>query len=95
MEATKVKYTYFELFARGEPIRMALWKAGMPFEDNRVTGEAWQAFKAQKDECPYGQVPVIKLADGTVMAQTHAILDYLGTVGKLKPEDPKLVYKGF
>ena len=40
-----MKVFYFDLFARGEPIRMALAKAGVEFEDHRMTGEAWMALK--------------------------------------------------
>ena len=40
-----MKFHYFDVYGRGEPIRMALWKAGVQFEDLRVTGPSWQELK--------------------------------------------------
>ena len=40
----------------------------------------------------FGQVPMLELADGTKMVQGGAILNYLGAVHKLKPEDPMVCY---
>ena len=59
---------YFQVYAKGEPIKMALWKAGVDFEDNRFTPEEWQALKAS-GKLPFGQVPILELADGTVLSQ--------------------------
>merc|ERR1712070_1005321 len=73
---------------------MALWKAKIEFNDNRVTGEAWQAFKADKKKCPNGSVPVMELGDGTVLTQTMSMLNYVGEIGNLKPKDPMTVAKG-
>ena len=36
-----MKVYYFDIYAKGEPIRMSLWKAGVEFEDCRLTGPAW------------------------------------------------------
>jgi len=33
-----MKFYYFDLYARGEPIRMMLAKAGVEYEDIRVSG---------------------------------------------------------
>ena len=43
--ANKIKLTYFDLFGRIEPIRMCLWKAGVEYEDIRVSGPSWMALK--------------------------------------------------
>lgn len=56
---------YFEnVYARGEPIRMALWKAGVPFEDNLISNNQWLMFKEDKVRCPKRQLPTFELADG-------------------------------
>ena len=38
--------TYFDLYGKGEAIRMAFSHAKVEFEDNRVGGESWLAFKS-------------------------------------------------
>ena len=40
-----MKLYYFDLYARAEPIRMALAKAGVAYEDLRTTGNAWKELK--------------------------------------------------
>ena len=40
-----LKLYYFDMYGRGEPVRMALWKAGVEFEDVRVTGDSWKRLK--------------------------------------------------
>ena len=40
------KLTYFDVEARAEPIRIMLHAAGIPFEDERVDGEAYGQAKA-------------------------------------------------
>ena len=47
--------TYFNLYAKAEPIRMALTHSKTAFTDNRVTGQAWLDFKAS-GKCNNGQV---------------------------------------
>ena len=69
---------YFDVFGKGEPIRMCLWKAGKEFKDTRLTFEEWGAWKA---ECPeFGQMPLLYLEDGTVLSQGTPILMYLGAL---------------
>ena len=40
-----MKLYYFDRYARAEAIRMMLTKAGMEFEDNRVSKEDWAEMK--------------------------------------------------
>ena len=40
-----MKVHYFDMYGRAECIRMALWKAGVPFENVPYTGESWKALK--------------------------------------------------
>lgn len=44
-----MKLFYFGVYARGEPIRMVLTKAGVPFEDNRMTFDEFKAVKNDKN----------------------------------------------
>ena len=88
-----VKLTYFDLFGRAEPMRMALWKAGVEFEDIRVSGEAWTNLKAT-GELEFGQVPMLELDDGTKLFQSGPIVRYLGHKYNLMPTDPIANYRG-
>ena len=86
MESGKPTLHYFFLYARAEPIRMALWKAGVEFNDNKVTGESWAALKAS-GKLPFGQIPVLEFADGTVLSQQNVIESYIGEKYGLVPAD--------
>ena len=69
------KLHYFNLFARGEPIRMALWYAKVPHQDHVVPFDYWRELKPQ---LPFGQLPALELPDGRFLAQTDSILQYIG-----------------
>lgn len=88
----KLTLHYFPLYGRAEPVRMAFWKAGVEFNDNRVGGPDMQALK-DSGKLPYGQTPVLEFEDGTTLGQSFAILDYVATVYKLKSDDPVLEAK--
>ena len=47
------KLSYFDLYGRAEASRQAFTLAGVAFEDSRVSGESWAAFKAS-DKCEFG-----------------------------------------
>jgi hypothetical protein len=40
MTSNRIRLHYFDIMARGESIRMILNHAKVPFDDNRITGEA-------------------------------------------------------
>ena len=61
-----MKFYYFDLYARGEPIRMALHKAGVEYEDVRPTGESWAELKGS-GKLDFGQMPALELDDGSVL----------------------------
>ena len=82
MQAT-YKLHYFELYARAEPIRMMFNKAGIPFEDNRVTGDAWMELKPTLE---FGQVPCLEV-NGTKMYQSIALYNYVAGVSGFAPKD--------
>eukprot|EP00899_Mesostigma_viride_P022236 jgi/Mesvir1/3197/Mv16350-RA.1 len=82
--APKLKVTYFDMKGRAEPTRVALTIGGIPFEDERVTREA---FMAMKPSLPFGSLPSLEV-DGKVFAQSNAMLRYVGKLTGLYPTDP-------
>jgi len=82
-----MKLTYFDVKARGEAIRWALILAEIPFDDNRLSFAQWAQLKENAERFPYGTLPVLELADGTCVAQSAAILKYVGKLAQLYPED--------
>ena len=41
-----MKFIYFNVYGRGEAIRMALWKSGVECEDIRPSFSEWPELKA-------------------------------------------------
>lgn len=81
----KYKLTYFDFSgSRGEECRLALYAAGVDFEDCRLTQEQWAQLKAST---PYGAVPVLEAPGKAPLAQSNAILAYVGRRYGLHPED--------
>src|SRR3990170_1821809 len=82
---SKLKLTYFDFHGgRGEPARLALSIAGIPFEDDRVPLADWPR---RKGDTPFGALPVLE-ADGKILAQSNAINRYVGKLADLYPSDP-------
>ncbi|KAJ3296339.1 thioredoxin-like protein [Rhizoclosmatium globosum] len=81
-----LKLTYFNIKARAEPIRLALAINDIPFEDERIPRDQWATLKPTT---PFGQVPLLTVNGSTVIAQSTAILRYVGKFGPLKlyPDD--------
>ncbi|KAI0566411.1 Glutathione S-transferase [Gracilaria domingensis] len=82
---SSMKLTYFDFEGRGESIRLAFTISGIEFQDDRIVYSSWK--DTVKPTMPYGSVPVITI-DSEVMAQSNAILRYVGKLGKLYPTDP-------
>jgi prostaglandin-H2 D-isomerase / glutathione transferase len=81
----RYKLTYFDFAAsRGEDCRMALAAAGVDFEDNRLKS-GWPELKSKT---PYGSVPVLEVPGKPALAQSNAILAYIGRSYGLHPSDP-------
>jgi glutathione S-transferase len=79
-----LKLTYFDFDGgRGEPPRLALYIAGIPFEDQRVAGKDWPAFR---DKTPFLALPTLEV-DGHVVSQSNSINRYLGKLSGLYPKD--------
>lgn len=82
---TKPKLTYFDAPAsRGEECRLALYLAGVDFEDNRVKGADWPALKPTT---PFGGLPVFEVPGHPPLGQTNAILALIGRRHGLHPAD--------
>jgi len=81
----KPKLTYFDSPAsRGEECRLALFAAGVDFEDNRLKREAWPALKPTT---PFGSLPVLEIQDQPPLGQSTAILTLVGRLHGLHPKD--------
>jgi glutathione S-transferase len=82
---TKPKLTYFDApVSRGEECRLALHVAGVDFEDVRLTREQWVALKPST---PFGSVPTFEMPGQAVLAQSNAILVFIGRTWGLHPEN--------
>ena len=82
--------TYFDFDgSRGLECRLALTVAGVDFHDERITREQWLALKPT---LPFGALPVLDDEHGR-LAQSSAILRYVGAVHGLHPSDPAAAAK--
>jgi len=83
------KLTYFDAAAsRGEECRLALHVAGLSFEDERLNRDQWTVRKAST---PFGALPVLTV-DGRQLAQSNAILRFIGSQHGLHPAEPFIDY---
>src|SRR5258708_38609463 len=70
----KLKLTYFDFHGgRGEPARLALSIASIPFEDDRVPGANRPR---RKPSTPFRSLPVLEF-DDTIVAQSEDIKRYI------------------
>jgi prostaglandin-H2 D-isomerase / glutathione transferase len=82
---TKPKLTYFDApVSRGEECRLALHLAGVDFEDVRLKREDWAGLKPQT---PFGGLPLLEMPGKPVLAQSNAILVFIGRRHGLHPKD--------
>eukprot|EP00281_Chroomonas_sp_CCMP1168_P031065 CAMPEP_0206252990 /NCGR_PEP_ID=MMETSP0047_2-20121206/22911_1 /ASSEMBLY_ACC=CAM_ASM_000192 /TAXON_ID=195065 /ORGANISM="Chroomonas mesostigmatica_cf, Strain CCMP1168" /LENGTH=210 /DNA_ID=CAMNT_0053679165 /DNA_START=28 /DNA_END=660 /DNA_ORIENTATION=- len=83
--APKLKLTYFPgNGGRAQPTRLALFMAGVEFEDVRLTRPE---FMEKKPTLPFGQLPTLEV-DGKVVTQSIPILRYAGKLSGMYPTDP-------
>jgi len=80
---------YFNFRARGEPIRLVAAYAGLNLSQETFTMNEWGRYKPRM---PKGQVPVLKLADGTMMPEMNDICKYLAQLPS--PAGRQLVVDG-
>ncbi len=82
---TKPRLTYFDMaVSRGEECRLAFVIAGVDFDDNRLSREQWAALKPTT---PFGSVPVLDVEGHPPLAQSNAILAYIGRTYGVHPAD--------
>ena len=82
---TKPRLTYFDqASSRGEECRLALFIAGVDFEDNRIPRAAWAELKPTT---PFGSLPTFELPGKPPVSQSNAIHGYIGRTHGLLPAD--------
>jgi glutathione S-transferase len=82
---THYTLSYFDFHGgRGEDCRLALHLAGAEWTDDRVKGPDWPA---RKPKTPFGAMPVLEVSGRGTLAQSNAILAYLGRTFGLHPTD--------
>jgi glutathione S-transferase len=82
---TRPKLSYFDFAgSRGEDCRLALFIAGVDFEDDRVRGNEWPS---RKPEAPYGTMPILHVPDVGKLGESNAILLFIGLEHGLLPKD--------
>lgn len=85
--APTLKLTYFDMRGRAEPIRHALVAGGIEFEDKRISIPEFLEMK-KAGAFTFGSLPVLGI-DGEMIAESIAILRYIGKMGGLYPKDLK------
>src|SRR5262245_6198301 len=82
---TKPRLTYFDSpRRRGEECRLALFLAGVEFEDNRIPRNTWPSIKPTT---PFGGLPTFELEGKRPVSQVNAILGHIGRRYGLLPKD--------
>jgi prostaglandin-H2 D-isomerase / glutathione transferase len=82
---SKPRLIYFDFAgSRGEECRIALHLAGIDFEDVRIPSAEWPALKRKT---PFGSLPILELSGKPPLAQSNAILVYIGRQHGLHPTD--------
>jgi glutathione S-transferase len=82
----RYKLTYFDLAAsRGEECRLALHLADVEFVDERIARGTWPTLKPKT---PFGGLPLLEVEGKGTLAQSNAILRYVGSTYGLHPADP-------
>jgi prostaglandin-H2 D-isomerase / glutathione transferase len=82
---SRPRLIYFDFAgSRGEECRIALHLAGIDFEDVRVQSKDWPALK---DSTPFGALPVLEIPGKVPLAESNAILVFIGRQQRLHPVD--------
>ena len=86
-----MKLYYFDIYGRAESIRFLAAHAKLQLETVVVNGESMAALK-ESGKLEFGQVPMLEV-DGKHLAQSWAILRYLGRQHGYYPSDPEVAYQ--
>jgi len=81
-----LRLVYFPSPGRAEAIRVALSISGVEWEDISIDGEQFSNMKESGD-LPWGMVPILRTPQGTI-AESSAILRFVGHLSRLVPDDP-------
>jgi len=82
---SKPRLIYFDFAgSRGEECRLALHLAGIAFDDVRISQAEWPTLKSTT---PFGALPVLELPGKPPLADSNAILVYVGRQSDLHPKD--------
>ena len=87
-----MKLYYFDIYGRAESIRMLLNHKKQPFDNVLIDGAKLQELKAS-GVLEFGQVPMLTTEDGKHLAQSWAILRYLGRRFGYYSEDPETAWR--
>lgn len=80
------KLTYFGVRGLGEFIRYALAYGDKKTDWENVT-VSFEEWPVMKPKTPFGQMPMLTLGDGRVLAQSRAILRFVAREKQLAPAD--------
>lgn len=78
---------YFKGYAKGLGPALVAEYSGLEWKGNKDLGfHASSQWAALKPHCPFGQLPLLTLANGHKIAQTSAIINALGKLGGIEGE---------
>jgi len=81
----KIKLTYFDIDGgRAEPARIALYIAGIEFEDCRIS---FAEFGEMRAGTPLNALPIVEI-NGVAYTQCNAMNRYFGKLAGFYPSDP-------
>merc|ERR1712046_43913 len=90
MQATpKFKFYYFDLYGRGEAIRLLMGYKKLDYEDVRVKMEDWATVKPTHGNTG---MPIIEFEDGRRFNQAQTLMRWVGMKTGHYPTDPTVAF---
>ncbi len=94
MSYPQLELIYFNIAGKAEAVRLACHYADIPLVDTRFNSRDDFIAMKESGKLPYGQVPVLIVNDKDVIAQSAAIMRYVGRLNpRLYPQDPLVAAK--